>query len=82
MSLRKEALSGMIWTYLQQFGSQLISFGVSIVLARLIMPEEFGLIGMIAIFMGLGSALFQGGLTSSLIRTKELTEDDYSTVFF
>jgi teichuronic acid exporter len=82
MSLRKEALSGMIWTYFQQFGSQLISFGVSIVLARLIMPEEFGLIGMIAIFMGLGSALFQGGLTSSLIRTKELTEDDYSTVFF
>jgi teichuronic acid exporter len=46
------------------------------------MPEEFGLIGMIAIFMGLGTALFQGGLTSSLIRTKELTEDDYSTVFF
>jgi teichuronic acid exporter len=82
MSLRKEALSGMIWTYFQQFGSQLISFGVSIVLARLIMPEEFGLIGMIAIFMGLGTALFQGGLTSSLIRTKELTEDDYSTVFF
>jgi teichuronic acid exporter len=82
MSLRKEALSGMIWTYFQQFGSQLISFGVSIVLARLIMPEEFGLIGMIAIFMGLGTALFQGGLASSLIRTKELTEDDYSTVFF
>jgi teichuronic acid exporter len=82
MSLRKEAISGMTWTYFQQFGSQLISFGVSIVLARLIMPEEFGLIGMIAIFMGLGTALFQGGLTSSLIRTKELTEDDYSTVFF
>jgi teichuronic acid exporter len=82
MSLTKEAISGMTWTYFQQFGSQLISFGVSIVLARLIMPEEFGLIGMIAIFMGLGSALFQGGLTSSLIRTKELNEDDYSTVFF
>jgi teichuronic acid exporter len=82
MSLRKEAIVGVTWTYFQQFGSQLISFGVSIVLARLIIPEEFGLIGMIAIFMGLGTALFQGGLTSSLIRTKELTEDDYSTVFF
>jgi teichuronic acid exporter len=82
MSLRKEAISGMTWTYFQQFGSQLISFGVSIVLARIILPEEFGLIGMIAIFMGLGTALFQGGLASSLIRTKELTEDDYSTVFF
>jgi teichuronic acid exporter len=60
----------------------MISFGVSIVLARLILPEEFGLIGMIAIFMGHGTALFQGCLASSLIRTKELKEDDYSTVFF
>jgi O-antigen/teichoic acid export membrane protein len=82
MSLRKQAVSGMIWTFLQQFGSQLISFAVSIVLARLIMPEEFGLIGMLAIFMGIGSALFNGGLTSSLIRSQECTQEDYSTVFF
>jgi teichuronic acid exporter len=72
----------MIWTYSQQFGMQLISFAVSIVLARLILPEEFGLIGMITIFMGIGTALFTGGLTSSLIRTIELTEEDYSTVFY
>lgn len=82
MTLKKQALSGMIWTYSQQFGSQLISFVVSIVLARLILPEEYGLIGMLAIFMGIGTALFDGGLTSSLIRTKELDEDDYSTVFY
>lgn len=82
MSLRKQAVSGMIWTFLQQFGSQLISFAVSIVLARLILPEEFGLIGMLAIFMGIGSALFNGGLTSSLIRSQECTQEDYSTVFF
>lgn len=82
MSLRKQALSGMIWTYFQQFGSQLISFVVSIVLARLLLPEEFGLIGMISIFMGVGTVLFQSGLTSSLIRTNGLTQDDYSTVFY
>lgn len=82
MSLRKQAVSGMIWTFLQQFGSQLISFAVSMVLARLILPEEFGLIGMLTIFMGIGSALFNGGLTSSLIRTQECTQEDYSTVFY
>ncbi len=81
MSLRKQALSGMIWTYSQQFGSQLLSFGVSVVLARLILPQEFGLIGMLAIFMGVSSALFEGGLTSSLIRTKDVSEEDYTTVF-
>ncbi len=82
MSLRKQAVSGMIWTFLQQFGSQLISFVVSMVLARLLLPEEFGLIGMLTIFMGIGSALFNGGLTSSLIRTHECTQEDYSTVFY
>lgn len=82
MSLRKQALSGMIWSFLQQFGSQLISFAVSIVLARLVLPEEFGLIGMLAIFMGIGAALFNGGLTSSLIRSQDCSQEDYSTVFY
>lgn len=81
MSLRAQAISGMLWTYSQQFGIQLIQFGVSIVLARLITPEEFGLIGMIAVFMGIGTILFDGGLTSSLIRTTEVEDIDYSTVF-
>lgn len=82
MSLRKQAISGMIWTYSQQFGSQLITFAVSVVLARFLLPEEFGLIGMITIFMGIGMALFEGGLASSLIRSKELEQSDYSTVFY
>lgn len=82
MSLKKQAISGMIWSYLQQFSSQLIAFLVSIVLARVISPKEFGLIGMIAIFMGIGNVLFDGGFTSSLIRTKEAEQKDYSTVFY
>ena len=82
MSLKKQAISGMIWTYAQQFSSQLISFGVSVVLARILLPSEFGLIGMLAVFMGLGTALFDGGLTSSLIRSNEVNEEDYSTVFY
>lgn len=82
MSLRKQATSGMIWTFAQQFGQQIISFVVSIVLARLLLPKEFGLIGMISVFVGIGNALLDAGLTNSLIRSKELDEEDYSTVFF
>lgn len=82
MSLGKQALAGMIWTYSQQFGTQILTFGVSIVLARILLPDEFGLIGMLAIFIGIGNALFDGGMTSSLIRTEELEKDDYSTVFY
>jgi teichuronic acid exporter len=81
MSLKKQALQGAVWTYLQQFGTQFITFVASIILARVLLPEEFGLIGMIAIFMGIGNTLFDGGMTSSLIRSENLDEVDYSTVF-
>lgn len=81
MSLKDKALTGVFWTYVQQFGTQLISFVVSIFLARILLPEEFGLIGMIAIFMGIGTTLFDGGMTSSLIRSDNLVDSDYSTVF-
>lgn len=82
MSLKKQALSGTFWTILQTFGSQGISFVVSVILARLLMPFEFGLIAMLGIFMGLGNALINGGLTQSLIRTQNADDEDYSTVFY
>lgn len=82
MSLKKQALSGMFWTTIQQFGIQGINFLVTIILTRLLAPEAFGLIGMLGIFMGLGTALINGGLTQSLIRTVEPDEEDYSTVFY
>lgn len=81
MTLRNQVITGAIWTYGQQFGTQIVQFGVSIILARLIAPSDFGLIGMITIFIGLGTALFEGGLTNSLIRSTSLNDDDYSTVF-
>lgn len=80
--LRQKTLSGVFWTFTQQFGVQLINFVVSIVLARLLLPEEFGLIGMIAIFVSLGNTLMDSGLTSSLIRTQEPDQRDFSSVFF
>lgn len=82
MSLRKQATSGLVWTFAQQFGNQLIGFVVSLVLARILLPEEFGLIGMIAVFYSVGKALIESGLTQSLIRSQELDQEDFSTVFF
>lgn len=51
-------------------------------LARLLLPAEFGLIAMLSVFIGIGNALINSGLTSSLTRTEILDEDDYSTVFY
>ena len=72
----------MLWSFLIQGGTQFINFVVTVLLARLLLPEEFGLIGMIAIFMAISRALLDGGFVSSLIRTKDADNVDYSTVFF
>ncbi|RYM34524.1 lipopolysaccharide biosynthesis protein [Brumimicrobium glaciale] len=81
MSLKKQAVSGAIWTFSQQFIVQFISFGVQIILARLLLPELFGLIAMLSVFVSIGQTLMDGGMTSSLIRTKNPDQLDYSTVF-
>lgn len=82
MSLRKEATSGLAWTFAQQFGNQIIGFIVSLILARILLPAEFGLIGMIAVLVGLGRVLVDSGLTQSLIRNNDCDEEDFSTVFY
>lgn len=76
------AKSGMLWSFMIQGGTQIINFVVTIILARLLLPEQFGLIGMIAVFIAISRALIDGGFVSSLIRTKDADNLDYSTVFF
>lgn len=81
MSLRNDALGGVIWTSLNRFGSQSVVFLVSIILARILSPAEFGLIAMITVFNSLGGLLTDAGLCQSLIRTKTVSDKDFSTVF-
>jgi|LSQX01.2.fsa_nt_gb O-antigen/teichoic acid export membrane protein len=80
-SLKKQAVSGVFWTFAQQFSVQIINFVVQIILARLLMPEMFGLIAMLSVFIAIGQTLMDSGMTSSLIRTKDPDQLDYSTVF-
>lgn len=82
MSLKKQALSGMIWTFAQQFGSQLISFTVGIILARILLPSDFGTIAMFSVVTAVASSLVDGGMSSSLIRTQHADDRDLSTVFW
>jgi O-antigen/teichoic acid export membrane protein len=82
MSLKKQALHGFFWTFLEKFSSKIVSFGVSIILARLILPEEFGLLGLTYIFTGVATVLVSSGLSNSLIRSENLDNSDYSTVFY
>lgn len=82
MSLRKQAFSGMVWTFGQQFSSQIISFGISVFLARLLLPSDFGAIAMFSVLTSIASSIVDSGMASSLIRSKEVNNIDLSTVFW
>lgn len=80
-NLKEQAISGVLWTFSQQFSVQIINFIVQIILARILLPSDFGLIAMLVVFINIGQMLMDGGMTSSLIRTEKPDQLDYSTVF-
>ncbi|WP_426508571.1 lipopolysaccharide biosynthesis protein [Serratia proteamaculans] len=81
-SLKERAVSGMIWSIIERFLVQGVQFGISIVLARIISPSDFGLIGMVAVFIVLSDIIINSGFTQALIQKKDRTQTDYSTVFY
>ena len=81
-NLKQKAASGMLWTAVQKYSSMGITFISGIILARLLMPEDYGAIGMLAIFMSLAEVFIDAGFGSALIQKKNPTQTDYSTVFY
>lgn len=81
-NLKQKAASGMIWTAVQKYSTMAIQFVADLILARLLMPSDYGYIGMLAIFMGLAENFIDGGFGSALIQKKNPTQTDYSTVFY
>ncbi|SHE64070.1 Membrane protein involved in the export of O-antigen and teichoic acid [Psychroflexus salarius] len=79
--LKQKALGGVAWSAVENLSSQVITFGVGIILARLLTPEEFGLIGMITIFIGISQVLINSGISDALIRKKNPDDDYYNTAF-
>lgn len=82
MTLKQKTVSGLLWSFIDQFANQGISFIAGIILARMLSPREFGLIGMIAVFIAVSESFIDSGFSSALIRKKDCTQTDYSTVFF
>ena len=80
-SLKDKTIKGVAWSGIDnvvQFG---VTFVVSIVLARLLSPDDYGLLGLIAVFTAVCTSLINGGFTTALIRKKDATDDDYNTAF-
>lgn len=81
-SLGTRALKGTVWATVDRFGNMVLQFVVNLLLARLLLPADFGVIGVFAIFIAVSQTLIDGGFTSSLIQRKSPSQRDYSTIFY
>lgn len=80
--LGKQVISGTLWATADRFISMVVQFLTNLILARLLMPSDFGCIGMLTIFILVSQTIIDGGFGSALIQKKEPTQTDYSTIFY
>lgn len=81
-NLKQKMVKALTWTTIDRFGQQAIQLIIGLVLARLLTPDDYGLIGMVTIFIALSSVLIDGGFGQALIRKEKASQTDFSTIFF
>jgi len=82
MTLKQRTVSGLLWSFIDSIAGQGITFIVGIILARILSPKEFGLIGMLTIFIAISQSFIDSGFRQALIRKQNCSQADYSTVFY
>lgn len=80
-SVKKQLTHGVMWNFVEKILMEGAQFVIGIILARLLLPSDFGLIGMLAVFIAISNVFIDGGLAKALIQKKDCTDIDYSTAF-
>ena len=80
--IKNKAINGFFWKLSERVLAQLVSFIVSVVLARILMPEEYGVVAIVLIFITLANALVSDGLGASLIQKNDVEKIDFNSVFY
>ena len=81
-SIKKKVFSGLVWTYAERFLAQSISIIVTVVLSRMIEPEEYGVIAIVTVFITFADTFAINGLGNALIQKKNADDLDFSSVFY
>lgn len=81
-NLRKKTTNGLLWSSVERFSNQGVQFLFSIVLARLLTPEDYGIVAMVVIFFAIAQTFVDSGFSSAIVRKKDRTESDLSTCFY
>lgn len=81
-SLRDKTIKGVIWSAVERFASQGVEFIFGILIARLLLPEDYGVIAMLNIFLAISRTFIDSGFETALIRKADRTDTDFQTVFY
>jgi O-antigen/teichoic acid export membrane protein len=81
-TLKEKTAKGLFWGGLSNVIQQLLSLVIGVFLARMLTQDDYGMVGMLAIFSAMAAALYEGGFISALCRKKEVTHEDYNAVFW
>lgn len=81
-NLKNKAIKGVAWNFIGTSANKVIQFVITLVLARLLTPADYGLIGMLGFFMGIANTFIDSGFSSALIQQKDRSNEDYCTVFY
>ncbi len=80
--LKDKAISGVKWNAIGRFSTQGVNFLIGLILARLLSPSDYGVVGMVGIFFAIAQTFIDSGFGSALIRKNDCTDTDYSTAFY
>ena len=81
-NIKHKAISSAFWKFMERIGAQAVSLIVSIILARLLTPDDYSVVSIVTIFFVFADALISGGLNSALIQKRDADDEDYSTVLY
>ena len=81
-SLKKKFFTGLAWTLIENVAVRALGIIITVVLARLLTPEDYGLIGMLSIFIAVSDVFIQSGFGQALIQKSDCTDEDFSTAFY
>lgn len=80
-NIKKKVISGAVWKFAERIIAQAVSLIVSIIIARLLNPSDYGVVSIVTVFFSFANVIISGGLNTALIQKKEADKDDYNTVF-
>ncbi len=81
-NVKEKAAKGLFWTFMEKGGKQFIQFALGIIIARHLTPEDYGVVGMLSIFMAVSGVFLDSGIGNALIQKKDRTDEDISTAFY